>query len=114
MRKRLLPGLVGAVAGMTALAWSASSGAAQNAQFIRTDAPVIALNHVSVIDGTGAEAMDDRVGRIQPGMQADMIVLAGGLAEDPTVIKNTRIVFRKGIGYDSPAILERLKGRVGR
>ncbi len=64
----------------------------------------------------GAQALDidDRVGRIQPGMQADMIVLEGALAGDPTVIKNTRIVFRKGIGYDSPAILERLKGRVGR
>lgn len=71
---------------------------------------------VQVMTYNGAQALgiDDRVGRIQPGMQADMIVLEGALADDPTVIQNTRIVFRKGIGYDSPAILERLKGRVGR
>jgi imidazolonepropionase-like amidohydrolase len=71
---------------------------------------------VQVMTYNGAQALGigDRVGRIQPGMQADLIVLKGALAEDPTVIQNTRIVFRKGIGYDSPAILERLKGRVGR
>jgi len=71
---------------------------------------------VQVMTYNGAQALGigDRVGRIQAGMQADMVMLKGALAEDPTVIQNTRIVFRKGVGYDSPAILERLKGRVGR
>ena len=71
---------------------------------------------VQVMTYNGAQALGigDRVGRIQAGMQADMVVLEGALAEDPTVIQNTRIVFRKGIGYDSPAMLEGLKGRVGR
>jgi len=65
-------------------------------------------------NGAQALGIGDRVGRIQAGMQADLIVLEGALADDPTVIKNTRIVFRKGVGYDSQAILEQLKGRVGR
>ena len=71
---------------------------------------------VQVMTWNGARALGigDRVGRVQPGMQADLIVLEGALADDPTVIRNTRIVFRKGVGYDSQAILKRLKGRVGR
>ncbi len=69
---------------------------------------------VMTYNGARALGIDDRVGRVQPGMQADLIVLEGALADDPTVIKNTRIVFRKGVGYDSRAILEQLKGRVGR
>lgn len=71
---------------------------------------------VQVMTYNGAQALGigDRLGRIQPGMQADVIVLEGALADDPSVIKNTRIVFRKGVGYDSQAILEALKGRVGR
>ena len=69
---------------------------------------------VMTYNGARALGIDDRVGRIQPGMQADLIVLEGALAEDPSVIKNTRYVFRKGVGYDSPAILDFLKGRVGR
>jgi imidazolonepropionase-like amidohydrolase len=40
---------------------------AQIRQFIKTDAPVIALTHVKVIDGTGAAAMDDQT-----------IVISGG------------------------------------
>src|SRR5215467_15467397 len=56
------------------LGWSAS-GVSQNLspdvkQFVKVDAPVVALEHVRVIDGTGAAAKDDQTvvlanGRIQ-------------------------------------------------
>ena len=124
MMSRLERGLVFGVVGVRTfvVAWVltglvfVAEVAAQTSSLIRTDALVVALNHVAVIDGTGAEALGigDRVGRIQAGLQADLIVLEGALADDPSVIKNTRIVFRKGVGYDSQAILEQLKGRVGR
>lgn len=31
-----------------------------NQQFIRVDAPVVALTHVRIIDGTGAEPLEDQ------------------------------------------------------
>src|SRR6185503_17343265 len=40
---------------------------ADRAQFIRVEAPVIALTHVRIIDGTGAPAIEDQT-----------IVIAGG------------------------------------
>jgi hypothetical protein len=36
-------------------------------QFIRTEAPIIALTHVRVIDGTGANAKDDQTIVISEG-----------------------------------------------
>ena len=36
----------------------------------------------------------------------------GDLTTDPTVIKNVTIVFKEGVGYDSPAMLDAIKGQV--
>src|SRR5437764_869814 len=41
--------------------------ASPNAEFIRTDALVIALTHVRVVDGTGAPARDDQTLVIENG-----------------------------------------------
>src|SRR5215813_10821039 len=52
------------------LLWSAIASFAQTSdrqQFIRTEAPVIALTHVRVIDGTGAAALDDQTIVISEG-----------------------------------------------
>src|SRR6185295_19275037 len=40
---------------------------AQDRQFIRTDAPLIALTHVRIIDGTGAAAQEDQTIIISDG-----------------------------------------------
>src|SRR5258708_16188281 len=45
----------------------AQGPAADRQQFIRTEAPVIALTHVRVIDGTGAAPLDDQTIVIREG-----------------------------------------------
>src|ERR1700722_4579890 len=55
---------------------------AQIRQFIRTDAPVIALTHVKVIDGTGAAATDDQTIVISAGKIAWMGAAAAAKIPD--------------------------------
>ena len=55
----------------------------------------------------------DEIGSIEVGKLAEMVLLKGDLAANPTVIKNVTIVFKDGVGYDSPALLESIKGQVG-
>ena len=57
------------------------------AQFIRIDAPVIALTHVRIIDGTGAAAIEDQT-----------IVIAGGKIQSigPTIPDKAQVLDLKG------------------
>ena len=72
MNKKL--GLVAAIAGLGVALLSAQRPQPNNAvrQFIKVDAPVIALTHVRVIDGTGAPARADQTVVIRDGNIAAM------------------------------------------
>jgi len=61
---------------------SGTGRGAQIRQFIKTDAPVIALTHVKVIDGTGAAATDDQTIVISGGKIAWMGAAAGAKIPD--------------------------------
>jgi imidazolonepropionase-like amidohydrolase len=67
MKKRLERGPVFAVVGMLAIGLSVAGLAGQTPDLVRTDAAVVALNHVAVIDGTGAEAVEDQTVLIRDG-----------------------------------------------
>ncbi len=56
-----------ATLGILAIGLSAVEVAAQAPNLVRTDAPVVALTHVAVIDGTGAEAVEDQTVLIRDG-----------------------------------------------
>ena len=52
-------------AGIVCFAWLISAGAAAQVRdgvkpYVKEDAPVLVLNHVRVIDGTGAAPMEDQ------------------------------------------------------
>ncbi len=66
----LLGGLLGAAIHVQAQAQAPS---AEVRKFIKLDAPLLALTHVRVIDGTGAPAVDDRT-VILPGGRIDAIL----------------------------------------
>jgi len=63
----------------------------------------------------GAETLgiDDKVGSIAPGLKADLVVLEGDLASDPTTIRNVRLVFKNGLGYDPTPLINDVQGKVG-
>ena len=70
---------------------------------------------IQVMTSNGARILgfDKWVGTIQPGMQADLVLIAGDPVRTPVEIRNTEIVFRRGIGFDSAKLRESIKGMVG-
>jgi len=70
---------------------------------------------VQIMSHNGAVTLGigEEVGLIKPGLQADLIVILGDLAADPSAVKKTTIVFKKGIGYDPQKLLSDVEGKVG-
>lgn len=63
----------------------------------------------------GAEYLerDEHEGSIEKGKAADFILIDGDLEKDPANIRKIETVFKDGIGYDSKAIFNSVKGMVG-
>ena len=70
---------------------------------------------VQVVTLNGAKILGiaDVYGSIAPGKVADLVLIKGDLRTDPKVIQQVEIVFKDGIGYDSPKLIAATKGRVG-
>jgi imidazolonepropionase-like amidohydrolase len=68
---------------------------------------------IAALNGAKILEVDDDLGSIEVGKIADMVLLRGELTNDPSIIRNTVIVFKDGVGYDSRALLDEVKGRVG-
>ena len=68
---------------------------------------------IATLEGAKFLKIDNRVGTVGVGKQADLLVVRG----DPSVsiedIENVEIVFKGGIGYDPAALLAAAKGTVG-
>jgi urease alpha subunit len=60
-----------------------------------------------------AETPAERIGSLEAGKLADLVLLDGDLSRDIAAIGRPLIVFRNGIGYDSAAIDASLSGQVG-
>jgi imidazolonepropionase-like amidohydrolase len=65
------------------------------------------------LNGAKTLGVDDETGSIEVGTLAEMVLLRGDLTTDASVIKSVTIVFKDGVGYDSPAMLASIKGQVG-
>lgn len=70
---------------------------------------------MQTVTANGAKILgfDKTVGTIKPGMQADLVLLTGDVVVELTSIKNTEIVFRRGIGFDSAKLRESVQGKIG-
>jgi imidazolonepropionase-like amidohydrolase len=70
---------------------------------------------IQVMTSNGAKVLGiaDRVGSIEAGKQADLIVIKGDVTKTPRDIRNITTVFRQGVGYDSAKLTEAVKGLVG-
>ena len=70
---------------------------------------------VKVVTANGARILGigDRLGTIEAGKTADLVLLRGDLTSDAAVIRNTVTVFKDGVGYDATRLLNAVRGRVG-
>jgi imidazolonepropionase-like amidohydrolase len=80
-----------------------------------TEAGFTPAQTVQIMSANGAKILGvyDRLGSVERGKQADLVVLQGDLAADPSVIRRVTTVFKDGVGYDSPKLIASVKGRVG-
>jgi len=53
------------------------------------------------------------IGTIEKGKKADIVLIDGDIEKDINNIRNTEIVFKNGVGFDSKKMFESVKGKVG-
>jgi imidazolonepropionase-like amidohydrolase len=56
---------------------------------------------------------DKEIGTVSPGKKADLVLINGEIGTNIKNIRNTELVFKNGVGFDSPKIFASVKGRVG-
>jgi len=69
---------------------------------------------VQIMTANGAKVLGglDEFGTVEVGKLADLVVIEGNIEQDRH-IQNTRIVFRHGIGWDAPKLIDSVRGIVG-
>ncbi len=68
---------------------------------------------IMTLNGARVLREDDRYGSVEPGKLADLVVIAGDPVRRPAEIRNVTLVFKEGVGYNSAALIESVKGLVG-
>ena len=69
---------------------------------------------VQIMSANGAKVLgiDDDTGTVEIGKVADLVVLEGDPGADGH-IRDTRIVFKAGVGWDAPRLIDSIRGLVG-
>jgi len=75
-------------------------------------APLEAIR-IATLNGANFLGMQDRIGSIAVGKQADLVVVKGDPAARIAEVENVEIVFKDGAGYDPKRLLDSVKGRYG-
>jgi imidazolonepropionase-like amidohydrolase len=69
--------------------------------------------HITTQNGATFLGRADQIGTVGSGKQADLVLLDGDFAKDVRAIERPEIVFKEGKGYDSKAIYDSLRGKIG-
>ena len=74
-----------------------------------------AVEAIQIMTYNGARILgvDKDLGSVAPGKIADLVVIRGDLIARPAEIRQTTIVFKDGVEYDSAKMLSSVKGLVG-
>ena len=73
------------------------------------------LQAIQIATSNGAKFLGalDKFGAIEPGKQADLVVIDGNPAARIADIRNVRYVFKDGAAYDPAKLLESVRGQAG-
>jgi imidazolonepropionase-like amidohydrolase len=74
--------------------------------------PVEAIR-VATLNGALYLNRADKIGTLEPGKQADLVLIKGNPAKDIADIEKVEMVFKDGVGYDSAKLVESVRGTVG-
>jgi imidazolonepropionase-like amidohydrolase len=68
---------------------------------------------IATLNGARFLGRQDRIGSIEQGKQADMVVVRGDPSRKIEDMENVEIVFKDGIAYDPAMLIESVRGQVG-
>lgn len=68
---------------------------------------------IATLNGATYLGLDKRIGSVAAGKDADLVVVKGDPTHDIRDLEKPEIVFKDGVGYDSAALLESVRGRYG-
>jgi imidazolonepropionase-like amidohydrolase len=69
--------------------------------------------HIYTENGARFLGIDDRVGTLAAGKDADIVVIDGDPSANINDIEKTEMVFKDGVGYDSAKLIASVRGSVG-
>ena len=97
-------------------AWGALPGYGDQRNFeILVEAGFEPAAAVRIVSANGARilGLDDELGTVAPGKLADLVVIEGDIELRPSDIRNVRLVFKDGLGYDPDQLTAAVAGQVG-
>ena len=68
---------------------------------------------IATLNGAKFLGLDDHIGSIARGKQADLVVLDGNPVKQISDVEKVRMVFRDGVGFDPAKLIESVRGQVG-
>ena len=68
---------------------------------------------IMTLNGARILGVDKDLGSVAAGKLADLVVIRGNPVATPADIRQVTLVFKDGVGYDSPKLLAAVKGLVG-
>lgn len=69
--------------------------------------------HIASYNGARYLGLQDRIGSIAKGKDADLVVVKGDPSQHIDDIEKVETVFKDGVGYDTQALLKSVQGRYG-
>ncbi len=73
------------------------------------------LEALRVASANGAQFLgeSERVGTLEPGKQADLVVVRGDPSKNIADVEKVEMAFKDGVGYDSARLIDSVRGTVG-
>lgn len=69
--------------------------------------------HIATYNGALYLGLQDRIGSIAQGKDADLVIVKGDPSQHINDVENVETVFKDGVGYDTRALLKSVQGRYG-
>lgn len=97
-------------------AWSTPAGIGDQRNYeLLVEAGLAPAEAIQVLTLNGARVLGrhDRLGSVEPGKIADLVVIRGDPVARPAEIRQVTLVFRDGVGYDPVRLFADVRGLVG-